>query len=119
MSNWREMQALVMADEQARRDRWKVHTQTHRPWLDDSQPDELWKRNEERADAKRTNQGQFLAWALLLVSLVIGGGAAYVISVLAARAYDHAMDAQQRAYCQQLQMAQAPSMPEYCNGEGK
>jgi hypothetical protein len=87
------------------------------PSLDDSQPDELWKRNEERADAKRTNQGQFLAWALLLVSLVIGGGAAYVISVLAARAYDHAMDAQQRAYCQQLQMAQAPSLPDYC-GEG-
>lgn len=36
MSNWRDLETLIAADRRAREAQWYA---THRPWLDDSQPD--------------------------------------------------------------------------------
>jgi hypothetical protein len=78
--------------------------ETHRPWLCDSQPDGL-----EEEDGGP----QMLAYALLYCAVVVG------LLVLGTWAWSREDGWQQRAYCAQLQMAQAPSMPDYCNGEGK
>ena len=99
---WAESNRL--AEERREQRRAAQAMETHRPWLCDAEPG--------INDDPAAGGPRMLAHALLMCALVL------VLVGLACRAYFIETRVSQRAYCAQLQMAQAPELPSYC-GEGK